>query len=432
MFQAEISGERRLGGEQREKEAGLSRTDDEERTSAMTADLADFRLVVGPGDGIVMRRPGIALVALPVGERQQQTARRLIDLADSSDPLVTGRLTARRIAVFLADHPSDALPSFGVIVSAGGSCGVLLYGAVDAVVVRGRDEERLSGRSAAAFVDRVIETPFDTIAIGLSNGLPANGDWSAAAWPYDLLEGVVPGGSVILIGAEFDRPITEASSAADQGLLAHSVDPGEEPTRLIPMRIGATSDAISGRTSERPSEANGPVLVTGHRCRDGHFNDPQLRHCSICGLGMNQATLVDVVDARPPLGEIFVGESVYILDHDYIVGREPERDPRVQNNQAGAVVINDNEFVSRVQFAIELDGWDITVVDERSANGTFIATDGGQSWTRIEPKIPIVIGDGDLIRLTEGSCQDCIITFQLYFRGRRSPSNGQRVAAAHP
>ena len=38
--------------------------------------------------------------------------------------------------------------------------------------------------------------------------------------------------------------------------------------------------------------------------------------------------------------------------------------------------------ISRVHARIRLDGWNVTVADAGSANGTFVAQPGDQSWTR--------------------------------------------------
>ena len=31
------------------------------------------------------------------------------------------------------------------------------------------------------------------------------------------------------------------------------------------------------------------ATITGVRCRKGHFNDPELAYCGICGIGLTQA-----------------------------------------------------------------------------------------------------------------------------------------------
>jgi len=70
--------------------------------------------------------------------------------------------------------------------------------------------------------------------------------------------------------------------------------------------------------------------VRGVLCKNGHFNDPQLNYCSVCGISMAQQTLVEVSGPRPPLGLLLFDDgSTFRLDSDYLVGRAPRQDPDV-------------------------------------------------------------------------------------------------------
>src|SRR5262249_31922247 len=42
--------------------------------------------------------------------------------------------------------------------------------------------------------------------------------------------------------------------------------------------------------------------IRGVYCKNGHFDDPEARFCAVCGISMNQKTLVPQSGLRPPLG----------------------------------------------------------------------------------------------------------------------------------
>ncbi len=72
--------------------------------------------------------------------------------------------------------------------------------------------------------------------------------------------------------------------------------------------------------------ADAPI-VQGVYCSRGHFDDPESLFCAVCGISMNQQTLVPRPGTRPPLGVLLTDDgSVFQLDRDYIVGREPSLD----------------------------------------------------------------------------------------------------------
>ena len=116
---------------------------------------------------------------------------------------------------------------------------------------------------------------------------------------------------------------------------------------------------------------------------------------------MNQQTLVPRPGERPPLGVLLLDDgSVFQLDSDYIVGREPSLDGSVAAGKARPLrVSDDNGIVSRVHARVQLDGWRVLVTDLGSANGTRVLLPGQPADQQLVPQVPIVLATGSQVDL---------------------------------
>ncbi|MGI9007569.1 MAG: FHA domain-containing protein, partial [Streptosporangiaceae bacterium] len=144
----------------------------------------------------------------------------------------------------------------------------------------------------------------------------------------------------------------------------------------------------------------GPI-IQGVYCKNGHFDDPEALFCAVCGISMNQQTLVPRPGERPPLGVLLLDDgSVFQLDSDYVVGREPSLDAAVAAGHARPLRIADESgIVSRVHARVALDGWRVLVTDLGSANGTRVFLPGQPADQQLVPQVPIVLGAGSQIDL---------------------------------
>ena len=105
-------------------------------------------------------------------------------------------------------------------------------------------------------------------------------------------------------------------------------------------------------------------LVIGVRCKHGHFNDPDVPYCSVCGISMIQMTRVPAPGARPPLGVLTLDDGIgYPLERGYVLGRIPDRDELVLSGRARPLPLADRT-VSRVHARVLPTGWDV-VLDRR-------------------------------------------------------------------
>jgi outer membrane biosynthesis protein TonB len=146
--------------------------------------------------------------------------------------------------------------------------------------------------------------------------------------------------------------------------------------------------------------ADAPI-IQGVYCKNGHFDDPEALFCAVCGISMNQQTLVPRPGTRPPLGVLLLDDgSVFQLDRDYIVGREPGLDASVAAGRSRALRITDDSgIVSRVHAKVQLDGWRVLVTDLGSANGTRVRLPKQSADTVLQPHVPIVLATGSQVDL---------------------------------
>ncbi len=161
--------------------------------------------------------------------------------------------------------------------------------------------------------------------------------------------------------------------------------------------------AGSRPAAPRPGAPAGPahVVVKGFRCSRNHHNDPRVSFCSVCGIRMDQRTGVLVDGRRPPLGLLVLDiGATFVLDDNYLLGRNPEVDEAVIRSRLRPIRLDDDSgTLSRVHAEIRLEGWDVLLIDRGSANGTFLAAAGQSGWTRLQPHQPVVLAPGMHVRV---------------------------------
>jgi hypothetical protein len=167
----------------------------------------------------------------------------------------------------------------------------------------------------------------------------------------------------------------------------------EVPQRdQLPLGAGAPGPEDLGLV-EMPA-----AMVEGVYCKNGHFNDPEVRYCAVCG---GQLDKMRQKGDRPSLGVLILGDgSVCQLDADYVIGREPTLDSAVAAGRArGLRLMDASGVVSRMHARVELDGWRVFITDLNSANGTQVLMPGERNPTNLEPGVRIPLVPGAQIRL---------------------------------
>lgn len=206
-------------------------------------------------------------------------------------------------------------------------------------------------------------------------------------------------------------PQPQPQPAAAQPLVAEPFEP--EPFEAVLLNAGPPAGGDLGlaqrvplsKASDIPMGQNSYVadapIIQGVYCKNGHFDDPEALFCAVCGISMNQQTLVPRPGTRPPLGVLLLDDgSVFQLDRDYIVGREPGLDASVASGRSRALrIVDDSGIVSRVHAKVQLDGWRVLVTDLGSANGTRIRLPKQSADTVLQPHVPIVLATGSQVDL---------------------------------
>ena len=215
---------------------------------------------------------------------------------------------------------------------------------------------------------------------------PAAGPGAALPVPAEAAE---PAGAAGEAGAG------EAGPPFESVLLVGESIAGMDRQPALPLE----SAAKDARAQDAPR-----AVVTGVYCKNGHFDDPAARFCAVCGISMNQQTLVPRPGPRPPLGVLaFDDGSVFQLDSDYVVGRDPALSPAVAAGRARPLCVADDAgTVSRAHAAIQLDGWRVAITDLDSANGTRIRHRDDEPDQPLVPRVPADLLPGSHVDL--GGC----------------------------
>lgn len=111
--------------------------------------------------------------------------------------------------------------------------------------------------------------------------------------------------------------------------------------------------------------------------------------------GPSQSTNAGPSEGQSRGALVFDDGSTFALDRDYVVGRRPEKDPRVQSGAAEALTVVDPDSVlSSAHALISRSGQRTLLRDLGSLNGTHVAPPGATDWTKLDQhqEVPIVPG----------------------------------------
>ena len=171
---------------------------------------------------------------------------------------------------------------------------------------------------------------------------------------------------------------------------------GFEPEQREPLPVEPEDQAAG---SAQPEQVQSD-LVEGVYCKRGHFTDPDSQFCIVCGIGLYE-TKIKRKGVRPELGFlVFDDGSVFHLDHDYVLGRQPEVDEEVKAGTVRGLRLEDSGgTVSRAHAIVRLVGWNVTIADRKSQNGTLVAPKGSEQFVPVPRDQPITLVPGSRIQL---------------------------------
>ncbi|WP_040808334.1 FHA domain-containing protein [Nocardia concava] len=376
------------------------------------------RVEVVPGPHLVASQDGVVVVvahrdsrALTAESEPVAVLDKLLEMvveAASRETRRTGRTFARLVSTWLMGREDEERVEFGVLTPGNRGLAVFLHGRVTAILQGEDHREVLHGRDAGFTVDRVVSpAPMRAAAVFVDEetpreDLPQPGVWS-------LNSGRMPGsGAVLWLGEKSEKPARRGGpglrrARVDSGRRVRDPEPRNgrpEPARPEPNSGRREPNSGSTRKVAAPATPAVGTLVYGYKCAKGHLNDPRVSFCAVCGIRMEQLTLVLTEGIRPPLGVLLLDDGTsYVLDSDLVIGREPERSEQVRRGAQAIRIPDASGGMSRVHAEIRLVEWDVLVMDRGSANGTHVRPPGRSDWVRATPGHATVLEPGSQLLL---------------------------------
>jgi hypothetical protein len=344
------------------------------------------------GRGLVARRGGLVVLSDGLDPGPDPLLAALDTVADSGGDGAALVRAGTRAALERGGRPAWA----GAGVTFGGEVAVFAHGEAAALVsVDGGREAEVAGGGSMIPVARTLTGAVVTVRLVIG----------AAAAPDPRLRldaGVVSGGGVMLTVTQeeshtlipngpYATAVPTTRPAAEQARSAAEPDSeswfrAAQPSRPMRQADGASTGgpqaapiaAVSTMRLEQLDVVE-PVVVDGALCPRMHFNPPDAMFCRECRVSMGELTRNIRRLPRPPLGVLVVDDGRgYLVDRDYVIGREPLLDGDVAAGRATPLPVTDAEgSVSRLHLRVSLVGWRVEVRDLGSANGSVLYCAGG-------------------------------------------------------
>jgi hypothetical protein len=349
-----------------------------------------------PGPGVVARVGELMLVCAEGGAEVNGLIDALTEVAAGHGD---GIAFVRRVAAVLATTVDGGLAD----CAAGGPARdgryvVLVSGAALAEVASASGDVSLTAVDAVTPVTRLVADPTGWVRLQVPGAGPAH--------PRARLDAGVVGGAGVIRGIGTGVPSGSVPAAAP---VSPAAPPVNQPPSLRQPNPATPFDAVllvPGAEGAPPVEPPVPIVdnrvrVSGVVCKNGHFNDPSVSYCAVCGISMAQQTLARFDGPRPPLGLLLLDDgSTYRLDTDYLAGRDPGLGPDYELGVVRPLRISDADgLVSRRHLRIALVGWEVQVVDLGSSNGTFVTLPGDGQRRRLVANEPLVVRPGAKVEL---------------------------------
>ncbi len=243
------------------------------------------------------------------------------------------------------------------------------------------------------------------IWIGIGTMDEAGVEESVQRTSLDFSFGVVRGRGIVLArppSAPLDPRLGVDSGLVERdfAVVDFAVLPADVDRKPLPIQQSSGIQPLASASEEEASpivddgvSSSSSDTVLGIQCSRDHFNNPSAAYCQVCGISMVHVTHHLVRGERPTLGFlVFDDGSTFALDRSYLIGREPSV---AHGSSLAPLTADDNDHtVSRSHAELILDGWDLTVADLGSTNGTFVWDADRRDWQRVLPNRPAVVTPG--------------------------------------
>ena len=202
-----------------------------------------------------------------------------------------------------------------------------------------------------------------------------------------------------------DDPIPAHGQALDNDADAVSPNdstPSDEHWRhdgrtVSAARLHAARDALGGQsTMTGPDDLSGTSpSVLAVFCEAGHPNPVHASSCRECDGAITSRT---GQVQRPVLGILRVSSgATAVLDADVIIGRVPQGTSSTSAQSPRLLAVpSPGKAISKTHCAVRVEGWDMSVEDLGSTNGTFLLR-AGEEPRRVPEHQPLFLRIGDVI-----------------------------------
>jgi hypothetical protein len=377
----------------------------------------EFTLQSAPGTGLLSRK-AVALLFIPTLEEGAETLLTSFIEAEDSDEF------AKLAETVMAND--FRLPPFACAVATD-RIHLRVFGDVELRTDQ-RSVPMLSGAGSTTWVDHIVYGKPQVAQITVCNDqlddLTDIGLGTVHAGGFDLrimatakVPGAVPTVQAITVSAPVPEddlsrigmsdvkppPLTAAIGAAaavvvddDESVATETPDVGEEAT--LQPDSSLITNGVSGGEGVVGAGGAAPVgTVRSRLCPEGHPNDPLRMTCDLCSAFLEPGEDgVSLVPQPSPGRLVFDDDTMLRLDEDVVIGRNPKR---FGDSRGLAPHPLTGDRVSRAHLSVCLQGWDVTVEDCGSRNGSVVlAADGGEPMGLI-PGAPRVVEHGTTVYL---------------------------------
>jgi hypothetical protein len=332
-----------------------------------------------PGNGVLVRHEDLVLLCeLPLDDEERVRGILAEVKAAARDGQPGNRLVRHLVKSLAASGDRfPALCAFGAVAD---GIAFAVHGKATLRVTTKKGELRLDGRDAVTILDRVVSDQVMTITGEIGEGAPEFCSWS------ELTAGVVRADA--LQYGTFTEPAVAMTAEATE-----AAEVAEEPVTREDDVVDMV-DVVDMEPVPKPDDGS---QIVGVSCARGHFNDPGNPYCALCGIGLTQAGKHATQRDRPPLGVLVLDDGTSLpLTTDYVIGQTPESADDADADNVTLVRLTD-PLVSGVHVRVQLEGWEVRVIDENSSSGTFVREPDSDWCTRVPRGERLVLRPGAIV-----------------------------------
>lgn len=228
---------------------------------------------------------------------------------------------------------------------------------------------------------------------------PAGGTGLSGGAPGELL-GQAPGPAGGLPGGP-PGGLPDPPAGLPGGALAAGGDWRHDGCTVSSAQLRAEHQALGTGLPLPPGtvpDGSAPMVLAAF-CPANHPNPVHASRCRQCGAEVTSAT---GMVRRPPLGLLRASTgATAVLDADVVVGRRPQVTTRSGGPTPHLIAVASPDLgISKSHCAIRVEGWDLTVEDLRSRNGTVLLRPG-EAPHRVPEHGSTFLRTGDVIDLGE-------------------------------